>query len=30
MTSLLTRWGMSMVVLGPTALVGTLVLPGTL
>ena len=30
MTSLLTRWGMSLVVLGPTALVGTLVLPGTL
>jgi len=27
MTSLLTRWGMSMVVLGPLVLVGTLVLP---
>ena len=27
MTSLLTRWGMSMVVLGPVVLVGTLVLP---
>ncbi len=28
MTSLLTRWGMSMVVIGPIALVGILVLPG--
>lgn len=27
MTSLLTRWGMSMVVIGPVALVGTLVVP---
>ncbi len=30
MTSLLTRWGMSMVVLGPIVLVGILVLPGSL
>ena len=30
MTSLLTRWGMSMVVAGPIVLVGILVLPGTL
>ena len=29
-TMLLTRWGMSMVVLGPLVLVGILVLPGTL
>lgn len=28
MTSLLTRWGMAMVVIGPIALVGALVLPG--
>lgn len=28
--SLLTRWGMAMVVIGPIALVGVLVLPGTL
>ena len=30
MTSLLTRWGMCMVVLGPVALVGILVLPASL
>jgi hypothetical protein len=30
MTSLLIRWGMSMVVAGPIVLVGILVLPGTL
>lgn len=30
MTRLLTRWGLSMVVLGPLALVGALVLPGVL
>jgi di/tricarboxylate transporter len=30
MTSLLTRWGMSMVLIGPLVLVGILVLPGTL
>lgn len=30
MTSLLTRWGLSMVVVGPILLVGTLVLPGAL
>jgi hypothetical protein len=29
-TSLLTRWGMSMVVIGPIVLVGILVLPGAL
>ena len=28
MTSLLTRWGMALVVIGPIALVGILVLPG--
>jgi di/tricarboxylate transporter len=30
MTSLLTRWGMSLVILGPIVLVGLLVLPGSL
>ncbi|WP_353713669.1 SLC13 family permease [Arthrobacter sp. K5] len=30
MTSRLMRWGMSMVIIGPVALVGLLVLPGTL
>ena len=30
MTSLLTRWGLSLVVLGPVVLVGILVLPGSL
>jgi di/tricarboxylate transporter len=30
MTSLLTRWGMSLVILGPIVLVGILVLPGSL
>lgn len=30
MTSLLTRWGMAMVVIGPIVLVGILVLPGSL